>query len=167
MSSEGAALRWRNLHRGCAIGMTRERSLAAAFLFDATAAQHLPRVPPLYLLTRAHEGRAALSAVDSATRWGRLLARDMPPIPTCSSFSASSRAVMISARDAAMAPAAAIPRSTTLPRIGSQVQSLYRPPFKINDLAAFLALSILARGNTGVTVNSGIAAECRPLFKRP
>jgi hypothetical protein len=25
-------------------------------------------------LTRAHEGRAALSAVDSATRWGRLLA---------------------------------------------------------------------------------------------
>jgi hypothetical protein len=32
------------------------------------------RVPPLYPLTRAHEGRAALSAVDSATRWGRLLA---------------------------------------------------------------------------------------------
>jgi hypothetical protein len=28
------------------------------------------RVPPLYPLTRAHEGRAALSVVDSATRWG-------------------------------------------------------------------------------------------------
>jgi hypothetical protein len=29
------------------------------------------RVPPLYPLTRAHEGRAGMSAVDSATRWGR------------------------------------------------------------------------------------------------
>ena len=32
------------------------------------------RVPPLYPLTCAHEGRAGMSAVDSATRWGRLLA---------------------------------------------------------------------------------------------
>jgi len=30
------------------------------------------RVPPLYPLTRAHEGRAGMSAVDSATCWGRL-----------------------------------------------------------------------------------------------
>jgi hypothetical protein len=30
------------------------------------------RVPPLYPLPRAHEGRAGMSAVDSATCWGRL-----------------------------------------------------------------------------------------------
>jgi len=30
------------------------------------------RVPPLYPLSRAHEGRAGMSAVDSATCWGRL-----------------------------------------------------------------------------------------------
>ena len=29
------------------------------------------RVPPLYPLPRAHEGRAGMSAVDSATCWGR------------------------------------------------------------------------------------------------
>jgi hypothetical protein len=32
----------------------------------------LSRVPPLYPLTRAREGRAGMSAVDSATCWGRL-----------------------------------------------------------------------------------------------
>ena len=55
--------------------VTRELHLirrVRATLVQHTGAGELRwRVPPLYPLTRAHEGRAGLSAVDSATRWGR------------------------------------------------------------------------------------------------
>jgi len=72
------------LKRGNAPKAVRRRSSSAAGLQEQldrrtqelteALAQQTAGVPPLYPLTRAHEGRAGMSAVDSATCWGRLLA---------------------------------------------------------------------------------------------
>jgi hypothetical protein len=64
---------------------------------------HAPFVPPLYPLTRAHESRAALSAVDSATLWGRLLAAVADSISIFAGFGANAGARALAANAAAPA----------------------------------------------------------------